>query len=78
LHKPAPTDPRLMGVAEFKYDKRSFRSLKPLVGVIHELPLPRVSYINSATPISADDWLDLLLPIMNSRYRDRQKQLAEF
>jgi hypothetical protein len=24
--------------------------MKPLVGVIHELPLPRVSYLNPATP----------------------------
>ena len=38
------------GVAEYKYDNRSFRSLEPVVGAIHELPLPRVSYINSATP----------------------------
>jgi hypothetical protein len=38
------------GVAEYKYDKRLFLSLEPVVGAIHELPLPQVSYINSAMP----------------------------
>jgi hypothetical protein len=37
-------------VAEYKYGKRSKRSLEPVVGAIHELPLPQVSYLNSATP----------------------------
>jgi hypothetical protein len=48
-----------MGVAEYRYDKRLFRSrsvrhaesLNPVVGAIHELPLPQVSYLNSAMPI---------------------------
>ncbi len=41
-----------LGVAEYKYSERSFRSLEPVVGAIHEVPLPQVSYLNSATPKS--------------------------
>jgi hypothetical protein len=38
------------GVAGSVYDRSAIRSLEPLVGVIHELPLPKVSYLNPATP----------------------------
>ena len=40
----------LDGVADSGYDLLMIRSLKPWVGAIHELPLPKVSYLNSATP----------------------------
>jgi uncharacterized protein len=49
LRKALPHE-RKIGVAEYKYDRRSFRSPEPVVGAIHELPLPQVSYINSAMP----------------------------
>jgi hypothetical protein len=45
----------LLGIAKCKYDRRSFLSLEPVVGAVHELPLPQVSYINSAMP-SIDSW----------------------
>jgi len=40
-----------VGVADSGYDLSIMRSLQPWVGAIHELPLPKVSYLNPATPI---------------------------
>ncbi len=40
-------------------DKRSKRTPKPSVGAIHELPLPMVSYLNSAKPKMLNDDLDI-------------------
>ncbi|MCY7384158.1 MAG: hypothetical protein LH628_16540 [Microcoleus sp. CAN_BIN18] len=39
-----------LGVADSGYDSSIMRSLQPWVGAIHELPLPKVSYLNPATP----------------------------
>jgi hypothetical protein len=39
-----------VGVAGSVYDSSNRGSLEPLVGVIHELPLPKVPYLNPATP----------------------------
>ena len=43
-------DEENLGVAECMYDSTNRQSLEPSVGAIHELPLPMVSYIKSATP----------------------------
>jgi hypothetical protein len=40
----------IYGVAGSVCDSSNMLSLEPLVGVIHELPLPKVSYLNPATP----------------------------
>jgi hypothetical protein len=39
-----------LGVAGSVYDLSNMQSLESLVGVIHELPLPKVSYLNPAMP----------------------------
>jgi hypothetical protein len=103
----AKIKPPILGVAEYKYDNRSKRSLEPVLGAmscrffyisdrryktaavlsvflfggnlrikppLHELPLPQVSYLNSATPLFlCQRWMASLSDVY-SRWRPNYLQ----